>query len=180
MKLLHDNLYRIAGVVGLMVLLTLALWTQYKRQPPEHDHSDPAQHGNATGAKPLKDSQRFIPSGTLKGNVRVVNYDAFQYHFSPDPLVVYSGETVELKVKSNDTQHGVMIPDIDFSTEIPLGQRKSASFKAPDKPGVYPLFCSVFCGPGHGDMTGKLIVLPLPEKEPEAQDTGDDHHDHTH
>lgn len=180
MKSVNDNIYRILGIVGLTVLLIFILWAQYKSRPDKHDHSDPTQHGHTIHATQLKDSQDLVPSGTVEGNVRIVNYDAFRYYFSPDPLVIYAGETVELRVKSNDSKHGVMIPEIDFSAEMPLEQRKSVSFKAPNKPGEYPVFCSVYCGPGHGDMIGKLIVLPLPEGKTKLENTGDQDNGHSH
>jgi heme/copper-type cytochrome/quinol oxidase subunit 2 len=30
----------------------------------------------------------------------------------------------------------------------------------PDKEGTYPFHCDVFCGDGHEDMTGTLVVTP--------------------
>jgi cytochrome c oxidase subunit 2 len=100
------------------------------------------------------------PSGRIEAGVRVVAYDAFQYGFDPDPLVVRAGERVRLLVKSRDVTHGAMIPEVDFSTTMPPGNRKEAEFNAPAQPGEYPVFCSVFCGPDHGDMKGRLLVLP--------------------
>lgn len=161
-----DTTFRIAGMVGLAVVLGLVLWAQRESRPHAHegghDHSDPAQHGHETAGKPL-DAGRAespAPSGEVKNGVRTVEYDAFQYGFAPDPLVVRAGEYVRLLVKSRDVSHGAMIPEVDFSTEITTDERKAAEFTAPTKPGEYPVFCSVFCGPGHGEMSGRLVVLP--------------------
>lgn len=169
MKKQHGNLYRATGTIGLITLLALTLWSQYKQKSNEHDHSDALQHGNTIASAPLKDTEKFIPSGALNSGIRIIDYDAYQYRFVPEPLVVYAGESVELRLKSNDTKHGVMIPEINFSAEMPLGKRKIATFKAPLKAGEYPIFCSIFCGSDHGDMRGKLIVLPSPEQKGEIQ-----------
>jgi cytochrome c oxidase subunit 2 len=164
-----DTTFRIAGMAGLAIVLGLVLWAQRESRPHAHegahDHSDPAQHGQDTAGKPLdaRQAEAMEPSGKVKDAVRVVEYDAFQYGFAPDPLVVRAGEQVRLLVKSRDVSHGAMIPEVDFSTEIPTGERKAAEFTAPTTPGEYPVFCSVFCGPGHGDMRGRLVVLPTEE-----------------
>ncbi len=166
--------YRIAGMVGLAALLGLILWARSGPRPhhdPEHDHADPAQHGRSVEGKPLEvhAAGQYQPSGRVEDGIRVVDYDAFQYGFAPDPLVVRAGERVRLNVTSLDVAHGVMIPEVDFAADMPTGRRKPAEFIAPTEPGEYPVFCSVFCGPGHGDMTGRLVVLPA------SDDTGHRH-----
>jgi cytochrome c oxidase subunit 2 len=166
-----DTAFRIVGMAGLVIVLGLVLWAQQESKPHAHegahDHSDPAQHGQDTAGKPLdaRQAKAVEPSGKVKDGVRVVEYDAFQYGFAPDPLVVRAGEQVRLLVKSRDVSHGAMIPEVDFSTEISTTERKAAEFTAPATPGEYPVFCSVFCGPGHGDMRGRLVVLPAEQED---------------
>lgn len=156
--------FSVSGIVGLAALLGIVLWAGQRRRPEphQHDHSDPAHHGQDMGGQALSGhaAATLNPSGRIENGVRVIDYDAFQYGFDPDPLVVRAGERVRLLVKSRDVTHGAMIPEVDFSTEISAGNRKAAEFTAPAKPGEYPLFCSVFCGPNHGDMKGRLLVVP--------------------
>ncbi len=167
-----DTLYRLIGILGL-VLLFLATFLARSGKTDSisgrmHDHSSPGQHGHDLSAKPLESKQEhLVPSGILRDGTRIVQYEAFQYGFSPDPLIVRSGETVVLTLKSRDVTHGMMIPEIDFNTDIPAGKEKEVSFKAPGKPGQYPIFCSVFCGSEHGGMKGTLLVL----------DSGDEKHE---
>ena len=171
-----DTMFRVAGAVGLALLLGLVLWAQRESQPHAqeagHEHSDPAHHGHVVAGKPLDEehADALTPSGRVEDGVRVVEYDAFRYGFSPDPLVVRAGEKVRLLVKSRDVAHGVMIPEVDFSTDVSTDKRKSVELNAPEQPGEYPVFCSVFCGPGHGDMKGRLLVLP-------AEQEGHGHHE---
>ncbi len=133
----------------------------------EHDHADPTAHGNSTVVVALKrDEGAKKPSGKVADGVREVVFAAFRYGFTPNPLVVYAGEKVRLKLTSRDVKHGVMIPAIDFNAGMNPGKGGYAIFTAPAKPGKYPIFCSVFCGNDHGSMTGSLLVLPkLREKE---------------
>jgi len=155
----NETIYRITGIAGLLLLLSGVLWAQDKsRSRASAPLTPPAQEvavdmASASEAVPH-------PSGQLEDGVRIVEVDAFQYRFDPDPLVVRAGERVRLLLKSRDVAHGIMIPDVDFSTDIPTDVRKPAEFSAPSVPGEYPVFCSVFCGPEHGDMQGRLLVLP--------------------
>lgn len=162
-----DAAFRIAGMIGLALLLGLVFWAQRAGKPNApgggHDHADPAQHGQEAEGKALEDKQAasLTVSGDVNNEVRIVEYDAFRYGFAPDPLVVRAGERIRLLVKSRDVPHGAMIPEVDFSTKITSGERKAAAvFIAPMEPGEYPVFCNVFCGPEHGDMKARLVVLP--------------------
>lgn len=123
--------YRMAGTAGLILLLGIILWAQRQNRPAStmsvREHSDPLQHGHEIAGQPLAaQMQELMPSGKVENGVRIVEYDAFQYHFDPDPLVVRAGEKVRLLVKSRDVMHGVTIPEISFSTDIPPGERKPA------------------------------------------------------
>jgi len=169
----NDTFFRMAGISGLILLLGLVLWAQQKGRPHKpagHDHANPAAHGQSTEGAALSPAENQILSGAIQDGVRVSEYDAFQYGFSPDPLVVQAGETVRLLLKSLDVPHGVMIPEVDLSTSIPMDERKPVEFTAPSTPGEYPIFCSVFCGPEHGNMKGRMIVLP-------AKPRHEDHHE---
>jgi cytochrome c oxidase subunit 2 len=164
----NDMAFKVSGIVGLAVLLGLVLWARQPRQAEtrQPDRPDPVSHGHDVGRKGLNKPEAgtlIKPSGQIEDGVRVIDYDAFQYGFDPDPLVVRAGERVRLRVKSRDVTHGAMIPEVDFSTDMPTDKRKTAEFVAPAKPGEYPVFCSVFCGPSHGDMKGRLLVLPAGE-----------------
>jgi len=109
-----------------------------------------------------KEMEHLKLSGEIVEGIRFVNFNTYQYKFSPDPLVVLAGEQVELGLQSHDVVHGMMIPEIDFSAEMPLNKRSNVKFTAPDNPGVYPIFCNVYCGTDHGNMKGRLMVLPKP------------------
>ncbi len=158
-----------AGIIGLLLLLLLVAWGRNRKpitvvasaaKPAEHDHADPAKHGDTQGKKLAHGEDELKPSGEVVNGQRRVAYEAFKFAFAPDPLIVRSGETVVLKLKSRDVTHGMLIPEIDFSANMPVKAGTTASFKAPDKPGKYPIFCSTYCGADHGKMQGVLLVLP--------------------
>ena len=175
----NDKFYRLYGLLGLILLGVWAGWQELKRfqpQPPpnnnkkDHDHGDPKQHGNTVKSTTLHSKEKsLVPSGRLIAGKREVTYTAFQYGFKPDPLVLKSKEQIVMKFNSADVKHGMMIPAIDLNVTIPAGASKIVRFTAPEKPGKYPVFCSVFCGSSHGDMKGTLIVLPQQPEEKNKQ-----------
>ncbi len=165
-----ELLFRVGGVIGLALLLVFTMWTRQRSVTAnheggdavkeEHDHSNPAEHGDVKGGELSSGDVELKPSGKVVDGKRVVDYEAFKFGFSPDPLVVFSGETVVLKLKSRDVEHGIMIPEVDFNSPIPPSKTTTKSFTAPVKPGRYPIFCSTYCGADHGNMRGVMVVVP--------------------
>ena len=163
--------FRVVGIAGLVILLALVVLADRatsqagadRRVPaPAYEHSDQAQRGHKETSSALRneDAARLRPSGVINDGIRVVKCEAFRYGFAPDPLIVRAGEKVRLRVKSRDVTHGMTIPDIEFSTTIEADVAKDVEFTAPANPGKYSVFCSVYCGPQHGNMRGEMIVLP--------------------
>lgn len=176
-----ETFFRIGGIAGLFLLLVLFIWldrpidTAKSSSAQGHDHADPIQHGAKLEKGEISKAENMLkPSGELNNGKRLVDFEAFQYGFSPDPLVVKSGEQVVLTVKSRDVEHGMLIPQIDFSTNITKTAKK-VTFTAPVESGKYVIFCSVYCGSSHGDMKGSLIVLPRKEVAPKQKA---DKHEH--
>lgn len=82
---------------------------------------------------------------------------AQQWDFAPSTITVSEGDTVNLSIKSIDVDHGFAISEFGVNTTLKAGTTTNVSFVA-DTAGTYTFFCSVFCGSGHGSMTGTLVV----------------------
>ena len=67
------------------------------------------------------------------------------------------GEPVILELVSEDRIHGFKMPDFGLRADIVPGQETRVSL-TPDKAGSFAFFCDVFCGDGHEDMDGTLVV----------------------
>ena len=96
-------------------------------------------------------------SGKIENGIRVIRITASRYKFDPDPIVVKLGEKVRLIATSTDVTHGLAIPEFKVNLTISAGKTESAEFIA-DKRGTFHAHCSVYCGPGHSNMHGTLIV----------------------
>jgi cytochrome c oxidase subunit II len=87
----------------------------------------------------------------------VIKLTAKKFEFSPAEITVKKGEPVLLEIRSEDVKHGFSLPDFRVRTEIKPGSVTQLRF-TPDKTGRFGFTCDVFCGAGHEDMSGTLIV----------------------
>ena len=80
-----------------------------------------------------------------------------KYEFVPPVVRVKQGQVVELDVETADVQHGLAVPELGIKAPVHKGEVTPVVFRA-DKKGEYNMACYIICGPGHDDMTGKLVV----------------------
>lgn len=88
---------------------------------------------------------------------REFSVEAKQWEFNPSTITVNQGDTVKLTIKSVDVAHGIAIPAFGIDKQLESGKEVEIEFVA-DKTGEFPFYCAVFCGQGHKDMTGTIIV----------------------
>ena len=73
------------------------------------------------------------------------------------------GERLRLVITSADGVHGVEIKKFKIKKEVPRGgEAVTIEFTATTE-GTFPILCSEYCGDGHNDMTGMLIVRSAPD-----------------
>lgn len=99
--------------------------------------------------------------GGRREHVVEVEMTTEQWEFGPPVLRVRQGDTVVLRIESLDVVHGFGLPEFRVDQPTPPGRVTTIRFVA-DKPGTYTYFCTVFCGTGHPDHRGTLIVEPAP------------------
>ena len=73
-------------------------------------------------------------------------------------LHVPVGEPVLIRMISQDVIHGLYIPALRIQMETLPDRYTTMWFKA-DRPGVYRLFCSEYCGTDHSAMDGLLTIM---------------------
>jgi len=91
-------------------------------------------------------------------DVQVVNIRAERFSFTPSETRVKAGTTVEIRLRSDDTNHGFRIAGSDIDVEIPKRGRGVVMVRFQPKAGRYTFECSKLCGAGHSFMRGVLIV----------------------
>jgi cytochrome c oxidase subunit 2 len=88
---------------------------------------------------------------------QVVKISAKRFEYSPSVIKVKVNAPVVLELTSLDRVHGFAIPDLKLEAQIKPGEVTRVRF-VPEKTGTFAFHCNVFCGSGHEDMTGELVV----------------------
>lgn len=89
--------------------------------------------------------------------VREFQMTAKQWVFEPDTITVNVGDTVRMSVTSVDVDHGIRLKEFGVDQDLKPGETEVIEFVA-DQSGSFSFFCDVFCGSGHAQMKGTLIV----------------------
>ncbi len=88
---------------------------------------------------------------------RVIHITAKRFDFSPDSITLKKGEPVAFEISSEDREHGFNLRAFGVRTNVSPGKVSRIRF-TPDKTGKFTFSCDVFCGDGHEEMTGTVIV----------------------
>ncbi|ELY32599.1 cytochrome c oxidase subunit II [Natrialba magadii ATCC 43099] len=125
----------------------------------------------------INDDERFAEPG-----VEQVGEDEFEAHvvamtfiFQPDPIEIPANNEVTFYVTSRDVIHSFTVVGTNTNTMVIPGEVSTMTVEF-DEPGEYGVVCNEYCGSGHHDMEGELIVHPedefaLTELEVDAPDT---------
>jgi cytochrome c oxidase subunit II len=80
-----------------------------------------------------------------------------RFAIEPEVIRVKQGEDVVLVVSTRDVQHGFAVEDMGINEPIQPGKPARIHLDT-SKKGEFRVACSIICGPGHNDMTGKIVV----------------------
>ncbi len=100
------------------------------------------------------------PAATLvlaKPKARVIKVVAKKFVFVPGSIRVKKGETVVFQLSAPEVPMGFSLPDFGVRTDVVPGKVATLQL-TPDKAGTFTFLCDIFCGTGHEDMNGTLIV----------------------
>jgi len=112
-------------------------------------------HSEQVLAPPAEPPPRVPPTGEEKRFRITVG----SYFFDPNELHVTAGDLVVLELFTLHDVHGVAFPELGLQMDLPERQTRTLTFLA-DRPGTFPFGCSQWCGLGHGQMKGTLVVRP--------------------
>lgn len=101
-------------------------------------------------------------AATEQANTRkTIDIVAERFLFMPSEVTVDSGTTLEIRLTSEDTDHGFRIIGTDVNVTIPKrGRGEVIVVFEPKEDGDYTFECSQICGAGHSFMRGRIRVEP--------------------
>ena len=86
-------------------------------------------------------------------DAREIIIDAKRFEYSPDVVRIKEGEKIKLSVNNLDGEHGFSIPELDLEVH----DEEGVIFVA-NKKGTFDFYCHHYCGSGHSNMKGVLII----------------------
>ena len=96
---------------------------------------------------------------TRKQSAQLIEITVERFSFTPSEFRVKAGAPVEIRLRSDDTDHGFRILGTDINITMPKRGRGVATVMfQPPSPGRYVFECSKLCGAGHSFMRGTLIA----------------------
>ena len=156
----------------VLLLISIFLASACAQQKPAGKSEDligqgnPVQQQTPSGNNQIEEkivgeeaaSTTQAPTQTpASAEVKEFKMTAKQFSFIPETIEVNKGDKVRLIVTTTDVPHGISIPEYGINERLDPGKPVTIEFTA-DKEGTFTAFCSVFCGSGHSNMKGNLVV----------------------
>jgi len=88
---------------------------------------------------------------------RVIQITAKKFEFNPGSITLKKGEPVVFEISSDDRKHGFNLRAFGVRSDLVPGKVSRIRF-TPDKTGKFTFSCDIFCGDGHEDMSGTVVV----------------------
>jgi cytochrome c oxidase subunit 2 len=88
---------------------------------------------------------------------RVVPIKVKRFEYMPKEVTLKKGVPVVLELKSLDVPHGFNLPDLGVRADVLPGQTARVRI-VPKQAGRFVFHCDIFCGTGHEDLVGTIVV----------------------
>jgi len=89
---------------------------------------------------------------------KVIKIATKRFEFNPSTITLKKGVPVTLEFTALDVVMGFNLPDFGVRTDVIPGKTTQLRL-VPMKTGMFVFLCDVFCGSGHADMNGRLVVV---------------------
>ncbi len=89
---------------------------------------------------------------------RVIEITAKRFAFSPNQITIKKGETVKLRLTSEDVTHGFFMRALKIDEDIQPGTPTEVTL-TPHTAGTFMTICDHFCGANHGNMNMTITVV---------------------
>ena len=108
----------------------------------------------------MRGVQLMLLAATLAAaQEKIIPVTAEKFKFTPAVIELKLGEPVVLELTTLDRKHGFQVPDLKIDENIEPGKVTRVRI-VPDKAGTFLFHCDVFCGSGHEEMAGEIVVKP--------------------
>ena len=88
---------------------------------------------------------------------QVVKIFAERFQFTPAVVHLRAGVPVVFELSATDHKHGFSLTQVGLRADIVPGEVSRVEWVMPVA-GHYEFHCDIFCGDGHEDMSGEIVV----------------------
>jgi cytochrome c oxidase subunit 2 len=93
-----------------------------------------------------------------EGSPRVIEITAKRFAFNPNQITIKKGESVKLRLTSEDVTHGFFMRALKIDEDIEPGKPTEITL-TPQTAGTFTTICDHFCGANHGNMNMTITVV---------------------
>ena len=90
-------------------------------------------------------------------NEKVIKIEARKFRFAPNLITLKKGEAVVLELTAVDFPHGFSVPELKVRADLVMGKAVQVRLQ-PQEEGTFTFLCDNFCGSGHEEMAGTIVV----------------------
>ena len=102
--------------------------------------------------------RRLATAAVPDGAEQVVRMTAKKFEYTPNQITLKKGVPVVLEITAIDRDHGFKVPELGVRADLKSGQVTRVRI-VPNRTGTFEFRCDVFCGSGHEDMSGEIVVV---------------------
>ncbi|MFC5404844.1 cupredoxin domain-containing protein [Cohnella soli] len=106
---------------------------------------------SSPAASPSASTEASAPAAG--GETKEITIKASNFQFDQQEIKAKVGDTLVITLQNDNGNHGIEFAD--FGVKIKNGETTTIKL---DKAGTFEFNCSIMCGSGHDNMTGKIIV----------------------
>jgi len=88
---------------------------------------------------------------------RVIPIKVKRFEYTPKEVTLKRGVPVVLELTSLDIAHGFNLPDLGVRADVLPGWTARVRI-VPEQTGRFVFHCDIFCGTGHEELEGVIIV----------------------
>lgn len=102
----------------------------------------------------------LIGAGSLvlaKPKEHVVHIKVKRFEYLPKEITLKKGVPVVLELESLDVPHGFNLPDLGVRADVLPGRVAHVRI-VPNAAGRFVFHCDIFCGTGHEELEGAIVV----------------------
>jgi cytochrome c oxidase subunit 2 len=88
---------------------------------------------------------------------QVIKVSAKKFDYTPGEIKLKKGVPVVLELTTQDVVMGFNVPDLGARADILPGKVARVRL-VPNKVGTFEFHCDIFCGTGHEEMSGTIVV----------------------